>query len=191
MDAPDAAIPEPLATIRRQVIRGAKHGDDFCLVALPADWLPSLHHPYKCSYLEEFSARGAAGFREYVDRLERTDQLTCPYHAGDWEAIGREALRHFVDLAERPDAEGEAGRPGRARDGERLGLSDSDREWLASLFGDPISISLAAAETEPQIYNGQHRLCALLAARTPRVVVEIGYQNFVDHLACRGRDPRR
>lgn len=190
MGTPDTATPGFLTTIGRQIIRGPKHGESFCLAALPVGWLPSLHYPYKCSYLEEFSARGAAGFREYVALLERSDQLACPYHAGDWPAIGREALHDFVTLAERPESEREARRPTRARDGARPGLSANDREWLASLFEDPISISLADAETEPQIYNGQHRLCALITSGTPRIVVEIRYQNLVDHLALRIRELR-
>ncbi len=110
-------------------------------------------------------AQQAEAFGEFT----AADFATCHYHRADWAKIGAIALEILESSAEARAVLGQI------NGDERLG--DEDRQWLASLFTNPIHWN----DRGRTLINGRHRLCALRTADVPvcpvkgRYLPDIGY----------------
>jgi len=150
--------------------------------------LPWAHLPSKCANFADFEA-----IRELYDddwegdvpagahfflALDSDRFADCHYHRHDWRAIAAASVELLGRLD--PQADGDDVR----REASRLLPEGPDRDELTFLFFDPIIWSPEA----PSVTNGQHRTCALKAARAPECAVVTGRQVWGE---VRPGDPRR
>ena len=130
--------------------------------AYPVADLPPPHAPFRCQHHARFErmARDAhdstgtsreallATGRAFVASLTPADRRACRFHNGDWRAVADESVRIISELGPQE------------RSKYRLAvlqarLPDRERQWLVSLFAQPIDIH------GDSYSNGQHRGCAL------------------------------
>jgi hypothetical protein len=130
--------------------------------AIPVAELPPPHNPASCCHYERFleilkntpDVKGAlereleAGKR-FLCSLTVEDVRRCPYHEADWRAVAEESVCVLEECGEEADVNSLLERAEKAR------LPEVEKEWLCSLFEDPIFIGGGGYT------NGQHRGCAL------------------------------
>lgn len=147
---------------------------------VPVESLPPPHNPSSCAHIARFEefyallerspgdspadADMAVGLR-FLDSLTPEDRDACPRHSANWKAIADESVRILNALGDRVSG-------GYMKEVKRSSLSEGDRQWLGSLFWDPIDIG-AGGYT-----NGQHRGCALRFSGAERAVVVIGHESL-------------
>ncbi|WP_327302150.1 hypothetical protein OG730_00225 [Streptomyces sp. NBC_01298] len=133
-----------------------------------ASQLPWPHGLFKCPYGERAKDLAATypkshsqtAHAELFTQLGEQDFAACPYHqADDWRAVSETVLAFAR-------AEPDSDEQDRHYDAEHL--SDRDRAWFRSFIGrGPIRWDSG----QQRLTNGQHRLCALRAARLEVVPV--------------------
>jgi len=142
--------------------------------ALPVDQLPPPHNPSRCTHIDRFrqiadqhDTPDAQGRwlehdleigRMFLKTLTPDDLHDCPFHNADWRAIADASVRIIETLGRRDTDE-------YASAASDVRLRRSDREWLVSLFSDPIFIGGGAYT------NGQHRGCALRFSGAKRAAI--------------------
>ncbi|MGA9314513.1 MAG: hypothetical protein WBV77_07790 [Solirubrobacteraceae bacterium] len=135
-------------------------GKSFSVVPVTA--FPFAHNPFRCPHYERFcnleracaeAPDGVVGKRWHLT-LTGDDLAACEFHEADWCSIAEAsvaALRNAGPRATKANL--------RAACSEQK-LPRDDALWLYWLFADPIDWRPG----EPNVTNGQHRLCALRAA---------------------------
>jgi hypothetical protein len=149
------------------------HEDSGCAFRLiPVRDLPYPHFPSQCAFAALFDERAedrqaGRGGRKFVRRLRwmrRRRRAACRYHQADWRAIAAAAEAIVRTQGPRPRQV--------LRAVEESGLGRVERDWLWSLFVDPIAVPPVMDEGDTYGYvNGQHRGCALRFSGYPRAVV--------------------
>ncbi len=148
--------------------------------AIDVNGLPPPHNPSSCHFYKRFTTiqrhldqQGVkseleAG-RRFMATLSPQDCARCRYHQADWAAIANESVGVIQRLgpSEPYDYYLEAG---------RSDLGKADKEWLLTLFKDPIDVAGGSYT------NGQHRGCALRfsGARRAAVVTDIEFMGVAD-----------
>jgi len=138
---------------------------------VPVTEIPFAHNPSKCTHIEHFRQLkapgrvpdGVAGAEWYLTLTSR-DFAACGYHKGNWRRIAAASVE-ILKAAHRDAWPSDL----TAAAWSWSGLARHEREALASLFVEPICW---IPPDSPEVVNGQHRLCALRAARAPYVAVE-------------------
>jgi hypothetical protein len=115
---------------------------------------------------QDVDARREAG-RRFLASLTPADLAVCPYHAGDWESVADESVRIIEALGPQD------------LDAYVCAASDTDlppqeRQWLVSLFSDPIEAS------EGGYVDGQHRACALRFSGAPHAAAVTGWEMMAE-----------
>lgn len=141
--------------------------------ALPVDQLPPPHNPSRCRHIDRFrqiadeqnTPEGRRWLehdlevgRAFLTTLTPDDLRHCPFHDADWRAIADASVR-IIETLGRCDTDEYAAA---ASD---TPLRRNDREWLVSLFSDPIFIGGGTYT------NGQHRGCALRFSGAKRAAI--------------------
>ena len=108
--------------------------------------------------------------RHFWGTLSPETCALCRYHKADWAAIAEESVRVIEQLGPRDDDHDYVA----AAQGSHL--PRRDKEWLRSLFADPVVIAGGGYT------NGQHRGCALhfSGAERAAVVTDLEPMGFVD-----------
>ncbi len=138
----------------------------------PVTELPPPHNPASCFHHERFleilnnTPNVDVGFereleagRCFLRSLTPGDLSRCRYHNGNWQAVAEESVRVLEECGDEADAEALLERAERAR------LPEVEKEWLCSLFEDPIFIGGGSYT------NGQHRGCALRFSGAERAAI--------------------
>ncbi len=143
--------------------------------AYPVRNLPPPHGPFKCAHTDRYdtildSLEDHGG--DYMDRnlqagsillqsLTSSDLATCStYHRANWHAIADESVAIITELGIRDDK-------GDYQKATKRRLRGKERDWLFSLFWDPIVIS------DRSYTDGQHRGCALRFSGAQRAAVVV------------------
>lgn|GEM_PF-3636022 len=138
--------------------------------AVEVKGLPPPHNPSRCRYeprfeqiQRELDGQGVvdeleAG-RRFWETLSPEQCKRCPYHKADWASIADESVRVIGELG-----------PHKVDDNylveaEKSRLPGRDKEWLLSLFYDPVIVDGGSYT------NGQHRGCALRFSGAARAAV--------------------
>lgn len=123
--------------------------------AIPVGRLPPPHNPSNCVHFGRFKTLLDGGMaptvagQVFIATLTPADLAACRhYHRANWHAIADASVSILQRLG---PAEG----PAYVKEARGAGLPTRDREFLASLFADPVVVS------EGGYSNGQHRGCAL------------------------------
>jgi len=155
---------------------------------LPVSDLPWAHNPFQCRFRERFDAlesayppgapdAGVVG-AHWFRTLQADDFRACHHRRADWNAVAATAVAVWRET--RCD--------GSIEDALRLIAdrleSGDDAAACTSLFTHPI----VWAPGHPTLTNGQHRACALRAARADFCVVDVGGAAVGDRYPV---DPRR
>lgn len=149
--------------------------------AVAVEKLPPPHNPSRCHYKSryeklrrELTTQGVedeleAGWRFWSTLSPETCAI-CRYHKADWAAIAEESVRVIDERGPRDDDHDYVA----AAQGSHL--PKRDKEWLRSLFDDPVVIAGGGYT------NGQHRGCALhfSGAKRAAVVTDLESIGYVD-----------
>lgn len=136
---------------------------------VPGESLPPPGDPFRCDLHAEFLAfvaqhesvgrSRAEASAMFFDSLSANDYGRCRRHTGDWAKIAATAVSIVQHLGAFADV-------GAVRaSAEEYGLEPSERDWLYSIFEDPMWWN------EDGYGNGQHRGCALRASGAPQVIL--------------------
>lgn len=142
--------------------------------AIPVTSLPPPHNPSDCAHADRFQhilkampntrqnflARDLEAGRRFLESLQPNDRKACDYHQGNWRAIADESVAIITSLGVQDTSE-----PYELEANKRL--NGRNRNWLWSLFNDPIVID------ERGYTNGQHRGCALRFSGAERAAVVV------------------
>lgn len=142
--------------------------------AVPVTSLPPPHNPSDCAHADRFQqilktmpntrqnvlARDLEAGRLFLESLQPNDRKACDYHRGNWRAIADESVAIITSLGVQDTSE-----PYQLEANKRL--KGRDRNWLWSLFNDPIVINGRSYT------NGQHRGCALRFSGAERAAVVV------------------
>jgi hypothetical protein len=127
------------------------------------DRLPEPH-PFRCSHMQGPDDSGSDLKDTTIHHPTMRDASLCGYHKMRWREIADESVR-IVQALGRRDPEDYMSAA------EMSPLSTPEREWLWSLFHDPIDIS-----NDGGYVNGQHRACAIRFSGAAGVAVVTRYE---------------
>lgn len=131
--------------------------------------LPWPWNPFKCQHqgrltelsddLPEHERQARIGAA--VKAMTADELAACHYHRCDWHFAAEAAIKCFEQRMSPGDRQVKELVHSRGRGDAELGA-------IAAFFVHPLSWSRDGG----QVYNGQHRICALKAAKVPRCLVE-------------------
>jgi hypothetical protein len=158
-------LPEHDALYRKVLDLGGGVWDEVFLPifnVVPVSELPPPHLPSSCQHYERFEAilkeipesddwmtRNLEAGQLFLNSITPKDLARCRYHKANWGAIADESVRVLEQVGDRAEPDEYIDSAGRSK------LAKRDKEWLTSLFVDPIFIGGVSYT------NGQHRACAL------------------------------
>ncbi|MHB1510135.1 MAG: hypothetical protein ACYCST_12225 [Acidimicrobiales bacterium] len=175
-------LPEHEELYRRVCSAGGGVVEDVtrrCFEVIPVNELPPPHCPARCGHYdrfeqlsEKYSDRDGLTFdaqleigNHFLEALTPKDLASCYFHRANWKAIADESVRIIETL-------GELSSDDYVAESVRSPLNPDDREWLASLFNDPVRVG------DGSYSNGQHRGCALRFSGAERAAVVTGYETL-------------
>jgi len=147
--------------------------------AVPVSDLPPPQNLFRCQHAGRFrdivdrmsvpSVSGIDGALEvgqvFFETLTPADIEACPRHAGQWKAIADESVR-IIEALGRQDANAYVA------EARRSLLPETDRNWLVSLFDDPVVVRGRSYT------NGQHRACALRFSGAYQAAIVTEYESL-------------
>jgi hypothetical protein len=128
--------------------------------AVPLSGLPWPHHQsdcplYRVAKTDKLGAPDAqaAHAAAFLSKRGQRAMAACPYHQPDWPRLVR-IVQDTLNQAKGDELDPK-------RHPEYSQLAENEKQWLSTLVFEPIEWD----DRDETLINGQHRLCALRAAR--------------------------